>query len=434
LIKTFQSHAFSARRFYYQKILMRLLLGWLFICLLIGGGVLWWEIRRNEQFVYQQALQESAILSGESAQSLEEIDTHSRENLNQLAKELIGKHFLIVEIYDSNKKLKLEVVRRGQETSKSQLDQHKLNFPQPEQYSYELSYLDGRMWVVILLPLLGQDQTKPIGYFKGIYQVDQQAYAAMRNDVRRTVLLVSLGISFTTLLMYPIVLGLIKGIVKLSGELLEGNLELLNVLASAISARDLETNSHNYRVTYYAFRLGDAAGLSSDKLRSLIAGAFLHDVGKIGIADGILLKQDKLTPEEFEIMKTHVALGVEILNKSSWLSDAREVVEFHHEKYDGSGYLRGLKGEQIPISARIFAIVDVFDALTSQRPYKNSWPLDETIASLQKGSGKHFDPFLLAMFTKLAPDMFHELCTLDIKELEIKLHSVISPYFFGSLK
>ena len=232
--------------------------------------------------------------------------------------------------------------------------------------------------------------------------------------------------------MYPIVLTLNRGLIKLSGDLLKGNLELMNVLGCAIAERDSDTNSHNYRVTFYALRLGEAIGLSRKNIRDLIAGAFLHDVGKIGIRDPILLKPGKLTQEEFEVMKTHVSLGVDILNKSSWLSGARDVVEFHHEKYDGSGYLQGLKGEAIPLNARIFAIVDVFDALTSKRPYKESWTAVDAIAMLERDSGSHFDPLLVKIFTTIAPDLYEKMTDVEEYRLEAMLQHRIAHYFLAT--
>jgi len=159
---------------------------------------------------------------------------------------------------------------------------------------------------------------------------------------------------------------------------------------------------------------------------------FLHDVGKIGIRDPILLKPGKLTPEEFEVMKTHVSLGVDILSKSSWLSGARDVVEFHHEKYDGTGYPQGLKAEAIPLNARIFAIVDVFDALTSKRPYKESWTMPEAIAMLERDSGSHFDPQLVKSFVMLAPDLYQKISGIEAHRLEVMLQHSIARYFLAA--
>lgn len=420
--------ALATSRFIHRKILLRLFLGWLFLSVAIGGAVLWLEVNRIQQFVHELALRESASFSGESAHNLERLDSAAQQHLTELAQQLVGQHFLIVELYDRNRQLKLETVRRGQEFAEQRIDPYRHRFPQVGEFSREFHLIRGELLLIILVPLKGI-QNSLTGYFEGIYQVDRETLDSIRNDLLRKLLFVTLGITFTTLLMYPIILMLNRGLIKLSGDLLKGNLELMNVLGCAIAERDSDTNSHNYRVTFYALRLGEEIGLSRENIHDLIAGAFLHDVGKIGIRDSILLKPGKLTPEEFEIMKTHVSLGVDILSKSTWLGGARDVVEFHHEKYDGSGYLQGLKVEAIPLNARIFAIADVFDALTSKRPYKESWPVLDAIAALERDSGSHFDPQLVSVFATIALRLHEEMSGLEEHRMEAMLQALIAPYF-----
>ena len=130
---------------------------------------------------------------------------------------------------------------------------------------------------------------------------------------------------------------------------------------------------------------------------------FLHDVGKIGVRDSILLKPGRLDKDEYEIMKTHVRHGLDIVKRSAWLKDATDVVGYHHEKFNGEGYFENLAGEKIPIAARIFAIADVFDALTSERPYKKAFSLEQAISILKEGKETHFDPQLLDVFIDIAP-------------------------------
>jgi HD-GYP domain-containing protein (c-di-GMP phosphodiesterase class II) len=169
-------------------------------------------------------------------------------------------------------------------------------------------------------------------------------------------------------------------IVRLSSQterLLDSNLEILQVLGGAIAKRDSDTDAHNFRVSIYSVRLAETISLPRNEIRSLIKGALLHDVGKLAIRDNILLKQDKLTEDEFSIMKSHVEHGLEITARARWLKDADPVVGGHHEKFGGSGYPGGLSGDDIPLAARIFAIADVFDPLTSRRPYKAPMPFVE---------------------------------------------------------
>lgn len=423
--------ALATSRFIHRKILIRLCLGWLFLSVTVGGGVLWLEVNRIQQFVHELALRESATFSGESAHNLDKIDQGALEHLKRLAQQLVAQHFLIVELYDRTQQLKLEAVRSGKEFSEQTIDQYRHKFPKEREFSHQLHFIDGELLLETLVPLKGTQDTL-IGYFEGVYQVDRQTLDSIQDGLLRTLLFVTLGITFTSFLMYPIILTLNRGLIKLSGDLLKGNLELMNVLGCAIAERDSDTNSHNYRVTFYALRLGEAIGLSRENIHDLIAGAFLHDVGKIGIRDPILLKPGKLTQEEFEIMKTHVSLGVDILSKSSWLGGARDVVEFHHEKYDGSGYLQGLKSEAIPLNARIFAIVDVFDALTSKRPYKESWTAVDAIAALKRDSGSHFDPQLVSVFAMIALRLHEEMSGFEEHRMEAMLQHLIGPYFLAT--
>ena len=165
-------------------------------------------------------------------------------------------------------------------------------------------------------------------------------------------------------------------------------------------------------------------------IRSLIKGAFLHDVGKIGISDSILLKPGQLTAEEFEIMKTHVLIGADIILDISWLQDALDVISFHHERYDGTGYLSGLKENNIPQVARIFAIADVFDALLSHRPYKEPFTFAKAMSILREGSGTHFDPTFLEVFEQIAPTLYADIYAEENEERQSEqLDLVLKKYF-----
>lgn len=206
-------------------------------------------------------------------------------------------------------------------------------------------------------------------------------------------------------------------------------LELLQSLGSAIAKRDSDTDTHNYRVTLYAVRLAGAMKLNRGSIESLIVGAFLHDVGKIGIPDQILLKPGRLTVEELEIMKRHVVFGGEIIQDSNWLKRARDVVLFHHEKFDGSGYPHGIYGEDIPLGARLFAVVDVFDALMSRRPYKEPLSLEDALKILRDGAGKHFDPDVVSTFESIATALYGEIGQADRSYLQAALRAMIKEYF-----
>jgi diguanylate cyclase (GGDEF)-like protein len=175
-------------------------------------------------------------------------------------------------------------------------------------------------------------------------------------------------------------------------------LNTVHALVSAIDARDHYTFQHSRQVANYAVELGKAAGLSADKIAVLQTGALLHDVGKIGIPDDLLLKEEQLSPEEFEIVKNHVNMGVAIISHVPSLSRCVPVVLYHHERYDGMGYPKGLKGKKIPIEARIITVADAFSAMTSQRLFCNSISYDAAIEELRRCSGTQFDPNLVNLF------------------------------------
>lgn len=176
--------------------------------------------------------------------------------------------------------------------------------------------------------------------------------------------------------------------------------EALMVLGKTAEYKDPETASHVARVAHYSKLLAHKYGLDDDIAETIFYAAPFHDIGKVGIADNILLKPGKLTESEFEIMKTHSIIGSSILEgvKSKYLKMGASIALYHHEKYNGKGYPKGLKAKKIPIEARIVTIADVFDALVSKRSYKKAWSFEEALTLLQKESGEHFDPELVLLF------------------------------------
>ncbi len=211
-------------------------------------------------------------------------------------------------------------------------------------------------------------------------------------------------------------------------DLLGSNIQMLKALGSAIAERDTGSRAHPLKVTLYAVQLAEQADLNKDQIRTIIKGSFIHDIGKIGIPDSTLLKAGKLSDDERKIMNSHPTLGAHIIEGVMWLEDARDIVLHHHERFDGSGYPSGLQGYGIPISARVFTIVDVFDALTSDRPYKKALSYDDTIAYMHNQSGRHFDPTLLMKFFEIAISLYNEIRQSTIDELEELLVEVISGY------
>jgi putative two-component system response regulator len=190
-------------------------------------------------------------------------------------------------------------------------------------------------------------------------------------------------------------------------ELRDTQLEIIHRLGHAAEYKDNETGYHIIRMSLYCGLMAKAMGMTPAEVEQLQRASPMHDVGKIGIPDRVLLKPGKLDPAEWAIMRTHAAIGADLLSGSNspLIQMASTIALTHHEKFDGSGYPRGLKGDAIPLSGRICAVCDVFDALTSERPYKKAWTVEDAMAELRAGSGKHFDPDLITIFEGVLPDV-----------------------------
>jgi len=202
-------------------------------------------------------------------------------------------------------------------------------------------------------------------------------------------------------------------------ELLNSRLQVVQRLGKAAEYKDNETGMHVMRMSHYSKELALVYGLSEKQAEILLHAAPMHDIGKIGIADSIMLKPGKLTDEEFATMKHHPEIGAEIIGDcgdSVLLNVAKSVSLTHHEKWDGTGYPKGLAGEDIPIEGRICAIADVFDALTSKRPYKEAWSIEATVDFLKSQKGKHFEPRLVDLMIEILPKILEIRATFKDEE------------------
>ena len=187
----------------------------------------------------------------------------------------------------------------------------------------------------------------------------------------------------------------------------ETRFQIIQRLGRAAEYKDNETGMHVMRMSHYSQQLALAAGMSEQVAELILNALPMHDIGKIGVADNILLKPGKLDRDEWNIIQQHPQIGADITGKhdSILLKTAREIALTHHEKYNGKGYPNGLKGEEIPIMGRITAIADVFDALTTERPYKKAWSVDDALNLITKEAGEHFDPELVKKFLEITPDI-----------------------------
>ena len=177
--------------------------------------------------------------------------------------------------------------------------------------------------------------------------------------------------------------------------------QTLEVLVGTLEMRDMNTKKHSRRVADLTVWLAEKMGASEEEIENMYRGALLHDIGKISIPDSVLLKEGPLSEDEWKVMKTHPTTAYEVLSQVEYLRPSLDIPYCHHERWDGSGYPRGLKGEEIPLAARIFAVVDVYDALTSDRPYRKAWSKEKTVEYLLENSGKLFDPAVIEKFLEI---------------------------------
>jgi HD-GYP domain-containing protein (c-di-GMP phosphodiesterase class II) len=344
--------------------------------------------------------------------------------------------FVYLQVYDRTPAVLAEQVAADQpgiDGVRAFADSRPLSFPGPGEDEVLITRL-GNASLVFVSAAVPDRSGNTAAFARGMFAVSPLELAGMRRAmVRNTLIAVAIVVAVSGLL-YPVILHLTRRLADYSTHLLDANLETLSVLGSAIAKRDSDTDAHNYRVTLYSAHLGEALGLTAAEMRVLIKGSFLHDVGKLGIPDSILLKPARLDPQEFSVMKTHVDKGADIVRRSSWLREGMEVIGYHHEKFAGGGYPEGLRGEEIPITARIFAVADVFDALTSHRPYKKPLTFEEAMGILEPDSGKHFDPAVFDAFGKIARALFDRYAGHESADLKDEVAAVVTKYFSAGLE
>ena len=297
--------------------------------------------------------------------------------------------------------------------------------------------IDNQLYILLHFPVKNT-AGKTMGQAAMLFLPAEERLQEIQTHVWQRTLTALVIVMITMLFIYPVIIRLTRQLSTLSTNLLNANLQTATALGNAIAKRDSDTDIHNYRVTIYSVRLAEALKLDTLTMQGLIKGAFLHDVGKIGTPDNILLKPGPLNDAEFTEMKKHVKHGVDIIKSSVWLQDAEDVVFFHHAKYNGGGYTASkeilLSGKDIPLVARIFAIVDVFDALSSHRPYKPALGFETTLAEMEKNVGSHFDPELFVTFKTIARPLYDELADRQDELPRTLLTTIVKKYFLDDLE
>ncbi|MEI7673679.1 MAG: HD domain-containing phosphohydrolase [Deltaproteobacteria bacterium] len=413
----------------HRWLIIRLALVWLVLSVVIGSLVQYLGHIRLDNHIVKMAQTETEHYAADFHAYLQLPSEQTLDLFNRTIHTLIrSDNLIVVEFYNANSGKIAEAVKPSATEIEQRLPKHGTEFTGTNGIICERLTLNDKIFLRVFVPMLNDAGAK-IGYLEGIYHAPEEIVAQIKSQTFWSLILVVVIIFVTSLALYPLIIRLNRRLLDYSHILALTNIGMLKVLGSAIAKRDSDTNIHNYRVTLYSVHLGKRLGLSNTAMQGLIKGAFLHDVGKIAITDAILLKEGKLTTEEFETMKTHVGHGRDILQSYEWLKDADEVVRCHHEKFDGSGYQGGLTGNDIPFNARIFAVADVFDALTSKRPYKEPFSLETSVGIIRAARGSHFDPTVADMFLEQVDALYSEICHEDEPLLHDKLEECIKGYF-----
>ena len=396
------------------------------IGLAAGGGSYLLETSRTEQAALDRATTSARHFELPAMQMA--FDGKAQEEHGTLNRLLDRTRFVGIRVFSPSRALIYETWEDIPATLVAAAKSRQHDWPERGQSHRNWIEVSGERLIQVVLPLFGSDGSLA-GYVEGVSRLDEESLLAQRGQVRAAALTATLSVLLTALLLYPLLLAMLKQSTGLSRRLLDSNLSLMHSLGNAVAKRDSDTDAHNYRVTYYAVALAEAMDLPEKEIADLVVGAFLHDVGKIGIPDCILLKPGKLTAEEFEVMKSHSLLGTEIVAGNHWLAGAAQTIRHHHERFDGAGYPDGLRGAAIPRIARVFAVVDVFDALTSKRPYKEPMTLAEALSVIEKDAGQHFDPVVVAAFIKIAPGLYAKAVQVGDAELRQGMRELLSRYF-----
>ncbi len=346
------------------------------------------------------------------------------------AKTLTGGLFDIAEVYDGNgNKVAKQLSIMGHQIE-IVLPPHQRPDYADARYENVAINLAGmpRNVIRVFVPLYDSQRQK-LGYFEGVRAVPQWQQEQLSSDATIVALMVAIASLLCGMAIYPVVTQLSRENERKTKDIFDSHLSMMEALGRAIAKRDSDTGVHNYRVAWMSAKMGALNGLTGKTMQGLIIGSFLHDVGKIGIPDAILLKPGKHDPDEMAIMRLHVAHGEQIVLGAGWLPGVGAVVAAHHEKWNGEGYPRGLRGDAIALEARIFAIVDVFDALCSKRPYKEPFSFEQAIAILNEGKGSHFDPKLLDDFLGIAASVHQVISSMSEVQMRDLLRETMAEHF-----
>ncbi len=350
------------------------------------------------------------------------------EDQDSAALSLAYTNFIDAELFSKDQQLLHARNRANGKAIRARFSEKNEALPLMDSASGDWIISDKRIYLACVLPLMDIHNEDPIGYLKGIYRLslDDTSWVIWRFIL--SCLLVAGSIVLCCLLSYPGLLMLQNHLIKNSAELNQANNFLLNKLGAALAkSSGFEAGRHS-RLLIYGIRLAEQQKLSRAQIRGFIQGACLYQIGTLEEDPQALQEQPKSDKKRRAALQQHVKRTVSQIKRYRWLRGGLDVVRCHREHYDGSGYPAGLSHEKLPLSARIFAIVEAFDSLSSPRPGDEPVELETALQMLEQQSGTHFDPVLLSAFIETAPKLYAALINLDTAGLERELGSVLKKY------
>lgn len=397
---------------------------------IISAGTLFLEYKKLESGLLRAAVQESGALatqfdvyySPDDPEDIASFQMHVATGLERTS-------FIQANLFNATRDPLFSITREGGDAISDRFMQKRGSADFTDNPEGHILYANKRMYLRATIPISQAGSDTVIGYIKSIYKVSISEMKIIIHRVLSTLLVGLGGVLLCSILMYPGMIFMNNRLISNAAELNRANGFLIRTLGAALARVDTGDVRHNHRVLIYAVRLAEKQGMSRAQIRALIMGSFLHDIGMLSIDRTILQKPTELAEDEVKLLRQHPGLGTTWMKKIHWLRPARNVVKSHHEKYDGSGYPAGLAHDKIPFQARIFAIVDAFDGLTSDRFYRKRMEVSEAVGVMEQGSGMHFDPVILSTFVEIAPALHSVVATLEVKQLDRELDKVLKKYF-----
>lgn len=408
-----------------------------FLAALITAPLAWWHSRHSDfEFVMSSISEDANRLLSQHDDKNGFVGERAAERAQGFGQLMITGLADAAKIYNAQGQL-LAIATNYSGSQATALLGKQLQEPLNQSH-YKLNVLPSGEWALaVTVPLQVQSPSgniTTIGYVNAIRVVSDLRRQAINRDALWAAVMILVASMVIGLMLYPIIIRLINENTLKSKEISDSHILMMEALGRAVARRDASTGAHNYRVAWFAALLAERLGIQGQEMQSLIAGSLLHDIGKIAVPDSILLKPTTLTDDEMTTMRTHVTEGSQIVSGMGWLEGAKEVVCGHHEKWDGSGYPEKLSGQAIPLSARIFAVADVFDALISKRHYKEPYSFERVMQIMDKGAGHHFDPAIIQIFRPLAQATYDRLILINEDSARGLFEELLAKYFVVHIK